>query len=273
MLTKYELSQWPHEELVVICRNLHPKKKVKFSWSKEELVELISLAEESAVLFQIQRWLNRTQLGQSGFSLIGVLVGIALASMLAMLLADLNVVMVRNNLTAQANSDVLAYINSIRANLQSPDLATKMLEGNSLTGSVTVKDPLVTGTILAKAGYQQQAHDLWKVSNVTFENVVSTGTPNVSRLTLVIHIDKSIGTSAARRVVGDVYCFVPSGKVATCSLTAPVAPPVIPPPVVSTKAEDDKKNAQACSEIGGEMSDGKCTFSSTKNDKDEPCNH
>lgn len=213
-------------------------------------------------------------LNQKGQSLIGVLVSMGIAGILMMLIADLNLMMVRNNTTAQANSDILGYVNTIRSNMQNQDLVTRMLQGNTTQGPVIIKDPMVAGSIMSQAGYKQQPNDAWQVSSVVFANVVSAGT-GVFRLTLVLNINKdqgrTIGGSSARRVIGDVYCTVVGTTITTCSLTQPVAPPVPEPTKSKDKDDDDPEFKKGCSAIGGEMSNGNCTFHSHK--EEAPCDH
>lgn len=163
---------------------------------------------------------------QKGQSLIGVMVAMGIMGILMMALCDITLMMIKSNTTALANSDILAYINQVRTNIQSPDNATSMLKGQPLTGEITVKDPIL-GTVMSAAGFKQQPNDAWKIQSVVFEGVLDAPIVNVKRMTLVVYIQKdpnrTIGGSSARRVVGDVYCLVATNIIVTCSLSAPVA--------------------------------------------------
>jgi hypothetical protein len=165
---------------------------------------------------------------QRGMSLIGVVVAMGIMGILMMVLADMTVMMTKNNTTALANSDILAYVNQIRSNIQDPMRATTMLAGNQTTGAVVVNDPLVSGTILAQAGMKPNNAVAWSIKRVGFENVLPAGATGLYRLTLVLITEKTqgmvIGPTIARRVVGDVYCFVASNVITTCTGgTDPVA--------------------------------------------------
>lgn len=214
------------------------------------------------------------RMNQNGQSLIGVLVALSIAGLTMMLITDLSVIMVKNNLTAQANSDILSYINQIRANIQTPDNATKMLKGQPIVGGLLVKDPM-SGNTLSTAGYKHQPQDAWSVKTVGFEGVIDSVVPGVKRLTIVVNIERdpnrTIGGSAARRIVGDVYCLVATGLIVTCNpdLTKLVLPVEETPPV-TTKKQDDDGFKKGCSEIGGVMSNGTCTLHSGDN-HDSPC--
>jgi len=160
---------------------------------------------------------------EKGQSLVGVVVAMGIMGILSLALCDLTVLMTKNNATAVANSDILAYVNQIRVNLQDPVRASTMLAGNKITSPVVIKDP-VTGTVLAQAGLKQ---NIWSVKRVSFENVLPGGAANLYRMTVVLVTEKVqsavIGPAIARRVVGDVYCFVAAGVVTTCMGSDPIS--------------------------------------------------
>lgn len=165
---------------------------------------------------------------QKGFSLVGVLVGLAMAGMLSMLLADMGVLMIKTNQTAQGNADILGYVNQLRTNLQTPGGATAMLIGQSLTGPVKMKDPVVAGSIIAEAGYKQQPNDVWQVQTVSFTNVQPGSSANLYRMTIEMNFLKDakriIGSAYSRRIIGDVYCFATGNVITSCTGgTDPVA--------------------------------------------------
>lgn len=214
-------------------------------------------------------------LNQKGQSLIGVIISLGIASILMMIVADLNLVMVKTNTTAQANSDVVGYINTIRSNMQNPDLATKMLQGNDTSGSVTLHDPTDVTTNIGVAGYKQQPQDAWSVGSIAFLNVVNVS-PGWFRLTLVMMINRDqtrvIGSASARRIIGDVYCSVAGSTIMICNMTLPPVASVPTPssgpvtpgttaPITLTGSNAAEINA-GCGSIGGTMSGGTCTIHS-----------
>lgn len=196
---------------------------------------------------------------ERGQSLIGMIVSIGIASILMMMVIDLNTIMTKTNTTAQANSDIVGYVQTLRSNLQSSDSATRMLQGNLVTGPVTLNDPLITGQVLGRAGYKQQPQDAWSVQTLTFD-VVPAGS-GVSRLTLILNVAKDqtrvMGSAHTRKIVGDIYCALTGSTITTCSVFPPT-----PPPVVPTVIPEYELRA-GCSSIGGTMSGGVCSIRSS----------
>lgn len=163
----------------------------------------------------------KTIKNERGQSLISVMVAMGIAGLLAMLLADLNTVMVRNNLTAMANSDILAYVNQLRSNIQYTTNSTSALQGQSMAGLETVLKDAVTGAVIAGPNYQQRPSDAWRVKYLRFDNVVSVPSQvNLFRgtLTAVFTLDNTrvIGVSVRTKIIGDVFCTVIGGVIQTC---------------------------------------------------------
>lgn len=158
---------------------------------------------------------------QNGMSLISVMIALGVASLLALLLAQLNVIMVRNNTTAMANSDIIAYTNQLRGNIQYLANSSAALAGNSFTGTdIVLKDPL-TGAVVAGPNFKQQPNDAWKIKNLRFDNVVSVPSQvNLYRGTLIavieLDVKRIIGSSIKTKTIGDVYCLATSGVIQSC---------------------------------------------------------
>lgn len=160
---------------------------------------------------------------QKGQSLVGVIVASGILSILLLAMTNITVAMTKNNNEAMANSDILAYVNQIRVNILSPDRATTMLAGNHIDNTVPmiVNDPVVPNKILAQPGLTTKPNSVWNVKDVIFDQVILTNTPGLYRLTLSLVFQKDstriIGPSVVKRTVCDVYCFVSSGLVTTCT--------------------------------------------------------
>ena len=153
-------------------------------------------------------------------SLIGTLIAVAVMSVVTITLTNITLTMIKNNTTAMANSDILAYVNQLRSNIQYVSNSSISLAGNTLTGAVTLKDPL-TGAVIAQKDYKQTPLDVWKVKSLRFSNVVSVPSQaNLYRGTLVISFDldrpRVSGSSVITKTIGDVYCLAPSGTISTC---------------------------------------------------------
>jgi type II secretory pathway pseudopilin PulG len=173
---------------------------------------------------QLQTTTRRVKMKQSnqkGFSLISVLIGIAIFGMLSMAMVDLSLLMIKNNITAQANSDILAYVNQLRVNLQDQDNSTKMLKGNDVTGQLIMVDPYKPTDVLAGAGHKQESKDAWQVKSVFSETPVGTSILNLYRLRIqsIMEKDKDrvLGPAIAKRLVADVYCTVIDNIIQSCN--------------------------------------------------------
>lgn len=199
---------------------------------------------------------------ERGQTLLGVLIAVAISGILMMTVADINVIMVKNNATARADSDMLAYINTIRANIQNQTNATTMLAGNSISGLITLNDPLMPSQTLGNAGYKQQLNDAWQVQSVNLENPIQTG--NIFRFTLTLIIQRDVtriaGGSVSRRIVGDVYCQVRASKITSCGVSSPSSDPDPSNGNDGLDAKNQDEINRSCSSIGGQMSDGVCSF-------------
>lgn len=157
-------------------------------------------------------------MNNKGFSLIEMIIvmGIGTVFMLAFTTVIVNQQKAIN--TANANSDMVSYINTIRTNLNTGVLATAALEGTRVDGEITIKDPINTVNVLSSAGYKQQPNDVWSVESVTYAAVYSVpAQAGLYRLTLQVILAKdskrTIGYSKARKIIGDVYCILDGNNV------------------------------------------------------------
>ena len=159
---------------------------------------------------------------ERGMGLIGVMVSMAIGGVLMLAVLDMNLMMVKINSTAMANSDVLAYLNQLRTNVQYAQNSTISLVGNQIvSATVTIKDPLAPTVTIAEAGYKQRAGDAWSVKAVRFENVIPVPAQlNLYRATLVVVIEmdraRVYGGSPKRKIIGDVFCLAPLGIIKSC---------------------------------------------------------
>jgi hypothetical protein len=96
-----------------------------------------------------------------------------------------------------------------------------MLTGNALnTATPILQDPLIANTVLAQNDMKPNNAIAWKIKSIHFENPITSGS-NLYRFTVVLITEKNqnitFGPNIGRRVVGDVYCFVQSGVITTCT--------------------------------------------------------
>lgn len=154
-------------------------------------------------------------------SLISTLMSLGIASMVLSMLVSLSTLTIKNSASIQADNEVLAHVSSIRKALREPEMASKMLKGNRINGiGVILKDPLKPSLSLSKPGQGMSHH--WSVKRIGFENVIETDTLGIFKLTVVLIVQKNtkttIGSPVSRRVVGDAYCKVISGKIDSCDI-------------------------------------------------------
>lgn len=153
-------------------------------------------------------------------NLIGIMISVGLAGLLAMMLADLNTIMSRNNMTARAESDMVSYVNQLRANIQ-PSTSTESLKGNPLAGPIVIHDPLDASVILGAINYKDQPNDPWSVKSIRFDNVLPVpAVPDFYRMTLKVVIaadtKRIMSTPIRTKVIGDVYCLAPNRIIEKC---------------------------------------------------------
>lgn len=153
-------------------------------------------------------------------NLISTMIAVGIAGTLAMMLADLNTIMVRNNLTARAESDMVAYVNQLRSNIQE-STATSVLKGNSISDAVTMHDPLNPEAVVGMVNYKLQVTDPWSVKNIRFDNILPVpAAQDFYRLTVTAVLladNKRVSTVPVRtRVIGDVYCMAPNRVITKC---------------------------------------------------------
>lgn len=154
-------------------------------------------------------------------NLIGMMISVSIGSLLSMMILDLNSTMIRSNATANATSDILAYVNQLRTNIQYATNSTDSLKGQSFTGLGTVlRDPL-TGQVMAGPNFKQSINDAWQVKYLRFDNVVPVPSQSgLYRGTLVVVFDldssRVSGGTTKAKTIGDVFCLVSAGLIQTC---------------------------------------------------------
>ena len=153
-----------------------------------------------------------------GQSLVGVLVTMTVTVITMLMFAKIVVNQSKAINTANANSDITAYINDLRMDLNTATLATNALKGNSITGPIAITDPLNSGVVLAGSGTKLNVNDAWIISNVSIVNPISVPSQTgLYRLTLQLtfHKDRTrtIGYDTLIKNVTDVYCHLNSSNV------------------------------------------------------------
>lgn len=162
-------------------------------------------------------------MNNKGQSLIGVLISMGVTVVAALAIATIIANQSRAINTANANSDIGAYVNNLRTNMSNATLASNALMGNDITNvnAVTIHDPLDSTKYIAVTGYKQSANDLWSVNTVSFTKVTSvpsqTGLYRLS-IGIVLLKDKgrTIGDTKSVKNVTDVYCNVKNNFITDC---------------------------------------------------------
>lgn len=179
---------------------------------------------------QVGLWLNckkcnstillGVSMNNKGFSMVSVMVAFGLMGLLMSALADMAVLMAKNNQTAKAESDMIAYTNMLRMNLMHSDKTTNMLKGNPMAGNIIVKDSFQPTKIIAQANHKEAANDAWLVKKISLENSQQVK-DSLYKMQIVMITEKdakrTLGSKQTRRSLGDVYCFVKSGKIESCN--------------------------------------------------------
>jgi hypothetical protein len=159
-------------------------------------------------------------MNSKGQSLVGIMISLAIFSIMSVSIFQINANMVKSNMTFQANSDMQTYVNQLRGDVQYSTNATASVGGQDVTQPIQFKDPL-TGLVIAAPGYKQQPSNAWQVNSVSFSNVVSIPSQsNYYRATLSISftVDNTrvYGSSGKTSIIGDVYCTIVSNIIQFC---------------------------------------------------------
>ena len=210
---------------------------------------------------------------EKGFSLIEVMVSIAIMSVAMAGLMELQYVSMLQSTTADVKNSVTSvtgYVGQIALNQQACTAAiTKISQNYGNDVRFDLPDGQVIGTNSNLTNYGIF------VRSFTFLNPALSGTgadgskAYFGTLALSLATKKQVigPNTFAPRSVASVYLTVsPAGVITACGATMPAlpqAPPPPAPPADSGPSDDFKKG---CSQIGGQMSGGTCTFHSTGGD-------
>lgn len=206
---------------------------------------------------------------QKGFGLIEITVAMGILSiiMLGTMQAIQNSIIVSQ--TADAKANVTSLVASMAGMAANDITCTRAVTKISQQYSDEFKfDTVKTGVVLSGSSLTIE-----KLSYVGAELVYTSDThfkTYYGNLTLSASSNKQIMGSKmfAPRTIASMYVTVdPSNTIVSCSpsLTEPPAKVVTPVPVVK-KDDDNEEFRHCCSDIGGEFSEGKCTFHSERHD-------
>jgi len=146
-----------------------------------------------------------------GFSLLETMIALAVLSILAMASAGLMTNILRAQVTATVDSDILGLVSQMRAALQN---STTAVCSEDLSSGLQVVNPLNTVQVIASGGMSFN-NKLWNISMIGLTN--TTVLNGVTKGTVVMTVNKDTtrlyGAPQSQIVVTDIYCTTPVAPV------------------------------------------------------------
>lgn len=206
-----------------------------------------------------------------GFSLISVMITVAIMSIIALGMMQL----IENTVTAANTGEAKNNVNSLIATelgvASNPVTCTQAItQVDQGINSLSSFDIVSNGGILSQFNLT--------VKNVSFSNPVLTQTGSDGTtvysgyLTMDLVANKQVygGKTFSTRTIAGIYVTVsPAGIITGCGTVSPTLPQIPPPvqPPVSNPIPT-AGGTKGCSDIGGVYSNGVCTFNSNKHNGD-----
>lgn len=152
---------------------------------------------------------------EKGFSLISVMVAMALMTMVMSAFADLTIMNNKAQKGLEIKTDFDEFSNNLQQIMTAESLCTTALQGDAYNSPLVIADPLVANKVLAQVGDQHSIG--WSMTSLMFQDLAAVpGYANTWRATLYIEGAKNMkialgGPAMARTVLSIFFTLNPDG--------------------------------------------------------------